>query len=133
MLSWRRLGSPPVSGEGGARLATRLGMPTSPTTVLRRLKTASEPPSKAVTKVGIDDFAFRRGLKYGTLLVDLETHQVIDLLPDRTVATATAWFKHHPDIKIVSRDRGSDYAAAAAAGAPQALQVCDRWHEALAT
>jgi transposase len=68
-----------TSGEGGARLATRLGMPTSPTTVLRRLKAASEPPSKAVTKVGIDDFAFRRGLKYGTILVDLETHRVIDL------------------------------------------------------
>jgi transposase len=59
-----------TSGEGGARLATRLGMPTSPTTVLRRLKAASEPPSKAVTKVGIDDFAFRRGLKYGTILVE---------------------------------------------------------------
>ena len=117
-----------TSGEAGARLATRLGLPTSPATMLRRLKAVSAPVSKRVTKVGIDDFAFRRGLKYGTLLVDLETHQVIDLLPDRTVATTTAWFKKHPDIKIVSRDRGSDYAAAATAGAPQALQVCDRWH-----
>jgi transposase len=117
-----------TTGENGARLATRLGLPTSPATMLRRLKAASAPTVKKVTKVGIDDFAFRRGLKYGTLLVDLETHQVIDLLPDRSVATATVWFKKHPDIQVVRRDRGSDYAAAATAGAPQALQVCDRWH-----
>jgi transposase len=117
-----------TTGEKGARLATRLGLPTSPATMLRRLKAVPAPASKKATKVGIDDFAFRRGLKYGTLLVNLETHQVIDLLPDRTVATATTWFKKHPDIQIVSRDRGSDYAAAATAGAPQALQVCDRWH-----
>lgn len=117
-----------TSGEAGARLATRLGMPTSPATVLRRLKAASAPASKGVTKVGIDDFAFRRGLKYGTILVDLETHRVIDLLADRAVGTATAWFKAHPDIRVISRDRGADYAAAASAGAPQAVQVADRWH-----
>jgi transposase len=117
-----------TSGEAGARLATRLGIPTSPATVLRRLKAASPPASRIVTQVGIDDFAFRRGLKYGTMLVNLETHRVIDLLPDRAVATATTWFKEHPDIKIVSRDRGADYATAASQGAPQAVQVADRWH-----
>lgn len=79
-----------TTGEGGARLATNLGLPTSPATMLRRLKAVSAPVSKEVTKVGIDDFAFRRGLKYGTLLVDLQTYRVIDLLADRTVATARA-------------------------------------------
>ncbi len=115
------------SGEAGARLATLLGMPTSPATVLRRIKAATS-PSKKVTQVGIDDFALRRGLKYGTILVDLEAHQVVDLLPDRAVATATTWFKEHPEIQIISRDRGADYATAASQGAPQAVQVADRWH-----
>jgi transposase len=117
-----------TTGEDGARLATRLGLPTSPATMLRRLKAVSAPVSKQVTKVGIDDWAFRRGLKYGTILVDLESHRVIDLLPDRTVATSTAWFKAHPDIEVISRDRGTEYALAATLGAPQAIQVADRWH-----
>jgi transposase len=88
-------------------------MPTSPTAVLRRIKAAAAPTSKKVTQVGVDDWAFRRGLKYGTILVDLETHRVVDLLPDRAVATAAAWFKEHPDIEVISRDRGVDYATAA--------------------
>jgi len=117
-----------TSGEAGARLATLLGMPTSPATVLRRIKAASSPAFKKVTQVGIDDWAFRRGLKYGTILVDLQTHRVVDLLPDRAVTTATAWFKEHPDIRVISRDRGKDYTTAASQGAPQAIQVADRWH-----
>lgn len=117
-----------TTGEVGARLATHLGLPTSPATMLRRLKAVSAPVSKKVSKVGIDDWAFRRGLKYGTILVDLESHRVIDLLPDRTVATSTAWFKAHPDIEVISRDRGTEYALAATLGAPQAIQVADRWH-----
>ena len=117
-----------TSGEAGARVAAQLGMPTSSATILRRLKAASFPPSKSTTKVGIDDWAFRRGLQYGTILVDLETHKVIDLLPDRAVATATTWFKKHPTVEVVSRDRGMDYATAASQGAPQAVQIADRWH-----
>src|SRR5581483_1860853 len=97
-------------------------------TMLRRIKAVPAPICEGVTRVGIDDFAFRRGLKYGTILVDLETHRVIDLLPDRTTQTATVWFKAHPEIRVVSRDRGADYATAAAQGAPQAVQVADRWH-----
>jgi len=117
-----------TSGEAGARLATLLGLPASPATMLRRLKAASTPTSERLTKVGIDDFAFRRGLKYGTILVDLETHRVVDLLSDRAVATATAWFKAHPNIRVISRGCGVDYARAAAQGTPQAVQVADRWH-----
>lgn len=90
-----------TSGEAGARLATLLGMPTSAATMLRRIKAAPVPAYKGVTKVGIDDFSFRRGLKYGTILVDLETHCTINLLPNRAKQTATAWFKAHPEIEGV--------------------------------
>jgi transposase len=117
-----------TSGEAGACLATSLRMPTAAATMLRRIKAAPAPVCEGVTKVGIDDFAFRRSLKYGTILVDLETHRVIDLLPDRATQTATAWFKAHPEIEVLSRDRGADYATAAAQGAPQAIQVADHWH-----
>jgi transposase len=60
--------------------------------------------------------------------VNLETHRLIAILPDRTVATVTAWLAAHPEIELISRDRASDYATAATLGAPQAVQVCDRWH-----
>jgi transposase len=81
-----------------------------------------------VSQIGIDDFSFRRGRKFGTILVDLQTHQVIDLLPDRTVETSAAWMGTHPEIELVSRDRGGDYAAAARKSAPQATQTADRFH-----
>ena len=117
-----------TSGEQGARLASLLHMPTSPTTLLRRVMDLAAPVSGDVETVGIDDWALRRGRLYGTVLVNLETRDVIDLLPDRTAATAEAWFRSHPEITIVSRDRGGEYAAAARAGAPQATQVADRFH-----
>lgn len=60
--------------------------------------------------------------------MNLETHRLIDVLPDRTVETVSAWLAAHPEIDLISRDRASDYATAATLGAPQATQVCDRWH-----
>jgi transposase len=81
-----------------------------------------------VSHLGVDDFSFRRGRTFGTVLVDLERHQILDLLPDRQKDTAAAWMKKHPEITHVSRDRGSEYASAASAGAPQAIQVADRFH-----
>jgi transposase len=81
-----------------------------------------------VRNVGIDDFAFRRGCTYGTIIVDLETHQVLDLLPDRLAPTVIEWLQAHPQIEVISRDRGADYVLAATQGAPQATQVADRWH-----
>src|SRR5215469_13320089 len=69
-----------------------------------------------------------RGRTFGTIVVDLQTHQVLDLLADRTTDTAAAWMAAHPEIELVSRDRGGDYAAAATAGAPQAVQCADRFH-----
>ncbi len=86
------------------------------------------PPVGTVTHLGIDDFALRRGRTYGTVLVDLKRHKVLDLLPDRKAETVKAWIQAHPEIKLVSRDRGGDYAAAARAGAPQAVQTADRFH-----
>jgi len=85
-------------------------------------------PVEQVVELGIDDFAFRRGRKFGSILVDMQNHNVIDLLPDRKAETAKAWMKAHPEIKLVSRDRGGDYAAAAREGAPQAIQIADRFH-----
>jgi transposase len=115
-------------GEGGARLADRLGIATSPTTVLRCVMALPLPPIEPVSHLGIDDFALRRGRTYGTVLVDLTRHKAIDLLPDRKAETAKAWMQAHSEIEIVSRDRGGDYATAARQGAPQATQIADRFH-----
>jgi len=85
-------------------------------------------PIPAPRVVGIDDWAFRKGQRYGTILCDLERHCVIDLLADRSSQSAARWFRDHPTIEIISRDRGGIYAQAAREGAPQALQIADRWH-----
>ncbi len=115
-------------GELGTRLAERLAIQTSPTTILRRIMVLPTAAKAQVSELGIDDFSFRRGRKFGTILVDMQSHTVIDLLPDRKAETAKAWMKAHPEIKLVSRDRGGDYASAAASGAPQAIQCADRFH-----
>jgi len=115
-------------GELGARFAPHLGIQTSPTTILRRTMALPTCPPEQVSQLGIDDWSFRRGRKFGTILVNLVMHKVIDLLPDRTTETATAWMQAHPEIDIVGCDRGGDYAAAARKGAPQAIQCADRFH-----
>ena len=115
-------------GELGTRLATHLGIRTSATTILRRIMALPSAPVEAVSYLGIDDFALLRGRNYGTILVDLQRHQIIDLLPDRKAETATGWIQSHPEITLVSRDRAGDYATAARQGAPQAVQIADRFH-----
>jgi len=115
-------------GKGGARLATRLGIQTSRDTILRRVMDLPNQPPGSILYLGIDDWSFRRGKWFGSILVDLESHRVVDLLPDRRSETATQWMRTHPEITVVSRDRGSEYAKAASEGAPQAIQVADRFH-----
>jgi transposase len=117
-----------TSGMLGARLGERLGMQASWMTILRRIMARPCASVKPVVELGIDDFSFRRGRTFGTILVDLQSHHVIDLLPDRSVETVSAWMRAHPEIRLVSRDRGGDYASAAARGAPQARQCADRFH-----
>jgi transposase len=115
-------------GKGGARLADRLGMPTTRPTILRRIMALPDVSAGSVVYLGIDDFSFRRGYRFGTILVNLESHRVVDLLPDRQVETAATWMRQQPDLAVVSRDRGGEYASAAREGAPQAVQCADRFH-----
>jgi transposase len=117
-----------LGGEAGARLAVRMAITTSPDTLLRRVKRLKSTPAKSPRVVGIDDWAWRKGQRYGTIVVDLERSDVIDLLPDRDADTVAAWLKAHPGIEVVSRDRSATYAEAATEGASRAVQVADRWH-----
>jgi len=100
-------------GELGERVAPKLGMHVSGPTLLRRMRAVSIPPPQSVRILGIDDWAWKKGQTYGTILVDLETRRPIELLPDRSTESAEAWLRTHPEVDIVSRDRGGNYAAAA--------------------
>ncbi|GHO58230.1 hypothetical protein KSB_67050 [Ktedonobacter robiniae] len=97
-------------------------------TILRRIMDIPSPEVPSVTALGIDDFSFKRGRNFGTILVNLSNHKVIDLLPERNVESAAAWMQRHPEIEYVSRDRGNDYTQATRADAPQATAVADRFH-----
>jgi hypothetical protein len=108
----------------------RLGMPVSDTTILRGVKESAkgQPKVAVVRVVGFDEWAWRKGRNFGTVIVDLERRAVLELLADRSAASAADWFRRHPGIEIVSRDRAGLYAEAARQGAPQARQVADRFH-----
>jgi transposase len=117
-----------MGGQAGADTGQEQGLSGSRDTILRLVRRHQLPDPPPSHIVGIDDWAWKRRQRYGTLICDLESHQPLDLLADRSVETVSAWFQAHPHVEIVSRDGSSEYASAIRKGAPQARQVSDRWH-----
>ena len=117
-----------AGGEAAARIAKAFGLLVSSDALLDNLKAAQSNAVTSIRVLGVDDFAFKKGRRYGTILVDLERRLPLDLLPNREPQTLALWLKAHPGIEVVSRDRAPAYSEGARCGAPQAVQVADRWH-----
>ncbi len=117
-----------TNGADAARIASSLGIPTTAKTIIRRVLQLPLPSEGEVAKVGIDEWAWKKGHRYGIIVVDLERKKPIALLPDRSQQTVTQWLKRYPTINIVARDRSKEFAAAIKEALPEASHVADRWH-----
>lgn len=117
-----------TTGQGAARLSHQMALPISPRTILRIQHATPDCPQAAPEQVGIDDWAWKKGRSYGSICVDLARRIPIDLLPDRDSASIARWFQERPTVQVVTRDRGPMYIDGITQGAPQAIQIADRWH-----